>query len=89
MRVFWGRETFLGLGAEVEEFGAPFGVKQVQTRHGRGEGETAGTGASGVEIEDSVSPVGRWLVRVAEHDDLDAIGFGVAVELVDVMQKAK
>ena len=67
----------------------PGSFKQVQARYGCGERESAGTGASGVEIQDSIPPVRSRLVGMAEDDDLNAIGFGVEVELLEAVQKVE
>ena len=56
----------------MEEFRLPRSFGQVESSEGGGQGETAGTGAAGIDKEDPVAGVALGLVGMAMDDDVEA-----------------
>lgn len=71
---------------KLDEFGLPGGFEEVEAREGDREMEAFGTGAAGIDVEDTVAPVGVGFVGVAGDDDLEAGGFWVEVEVPEVVK---
>src|SRR5689334_14394095 len=81
-----------GLGsdrAKMMEFWPKAALVQLKDRKRNRQTESPGASASWIEIEHSVNGLDPGLMGVAGDHDIDAAGYGIDPEVVDIVQHMK
>lgn len=71
------------LEIEADDFGGGLAVLDAEEGVGDGEVEAAGTGAAGVQVEDSVVVLDGGLVGMAAEDDADACCLRIQIQIFE------